>query len=133
MKTEIKNDWEYMQEGMNAEGHTPIYKMHKYFARRPQNVFSALIKNYSKEGDVVFDPFCGGGVTMVEGASIKRRVIANDINPLATFITKCETSVVSKDEYLNAIDEILEEVRTFSEPLFLTKNRDTGETLPVRW
>lgn len=133
MKTEIKNDWEYMQEGMNAEGHTPIYKMHKYFARRPQNVFSALINNYSKEGDVVFDPFCGGGVTMVEGASVKRHVIANDINPLATFITRCETSVVSRDEYLNAIDEILKEVRVFSEPLFLTKNRDTGEPLPVRW
>ncbi len=128
-----KGEWEYIKEGMNAEGHTPIYKMHKYFARRPQNVFSALIENYSKEGDIVFDPFCGGGVTMVEGTSLKRHVIANDINPLAAFVTKCETCIVSKSEYLNAVNEILEEVRTFSKPLFLTRNRDTGEALPVRW
>lgn len=128
-----KGAWNYIKEGMNAEGHTPIYKMHKYFARRPQNVFSTLVKNYSKEGDVIFDPFCGGGVTMIEGSSIKRHVIANDINPLATFITKCEACVVPKEEYLHVINEILEEVRAFSKPLFMTKNRDTGKLLPVRW
>lgn len=133
METIKNKKWDYMTEGMEAEGHTPIYKMHKYFARRPQNVFSALIENYSEEGDIVFDPFCGGGVTMVEGASIGRHVIANDINPLAAFITKCEATVVPKDEYLKAINAVLEEVRQFSEPLFLTRNRETGETLPVRW
>ena len=123
----------YMTEGMNAEGHTPIYKMHKYFARRPQNVFAALIENYSNKEDYVYDPFCGGGVTMVEGAALGRHVIANDINPLAAFITKCEASVVSKEEYTEVVKEILEEVRSFSEPLFLTHDRDSGKLLPVRW
>lgn len=131
---QVKNDkWDYVVEGMAAEGHTPIYKMHKYFARRPQNVFNRLIENYTLPGDVILDPFCGGGVTMVEGASLGRHVIANDINPLAAFITKCEASVVSVEEYMKAATEILEEVRAFSDPLFLTENRDTGELLPVRW
>ena len=125
--------WHYISEGMEAEGHTPIYKMHKYFARRPQNVFAALVENYSNEGDKIFDPFCGGGVTMIEGASLGRHVIANDINPLAAFITKCETCVVPKEEYLKVITEILNEVRTFSEPFYLTTNRETGDPLPVRW
>lgn len=130
----IKNaKWDYMTEGMEAEGHTPIYKMHKYFARRPQNVFAALLENYSEAGDVVFDPFCGGGVTMVEGAAMGRHVIANDINPLAAFITKCEATVVPKEAYLEAVSSILEEVRLFSEPFFSTRNRETGEVLPVRW
>lgn len=133
MRTIEKGNWNYMTEGLEAEGHTPIYKMHKYFARRPQNVFAALLENYSQKGDVVFDPFCGGGVTMIEGAALGRHVIANDINPLAAFITKCETSVVSQKEYIKVANEILEEVRTFSEPLFLTRNRISGEKLPVRW
>ena len=133
MEAKEKKRWNYITEGMEAEGHTPIYKMHKYFARRPQNVFSALIKNYSKEGDIIFDPFCGGGVTMVEGASLHRHVIANDINPLAAFITKCESTVVSPKEYSAAITDILEKVRDFSEPLYSTINRETGEKLPVRW
>ncbi len=125
--------WDYMTEGMTAEGHTPIYKMHKYFARRPQNVFSALIENYSGPGDIIFDPFCGGGVTLVEGASLGRHVIANDINPLATFISRCEASVVPVEDFTAVATEILEEVRAFSSPLFMTENRDTGELLPVRW
>ena len=128
-----KATWAYMQEGMTAEGHTPIYKMHKYFARRPHNVFAALIEQYSNIGDVVYDPFCGGGVTMVEGSSLERHVIANDINPLATFVTKCEANVVSVDDYMRTMTEILDEVRSFAEPLFLTENRETGEKLPVRW
>lgn len=125
--------WKYMKEGMEAQGHTPIYKMHKYFARRPQNVFAALIKNYSSQGDIVLDPFCGGGVTMVEGVSLKRHVIANDINPLAAFITKCETSKVPLADYLDPMEEILEEVRAFSIPLYSTLNRETGVPIPVRW
>ncbi len=133
MKKEIKGNWSYMTEGLEAKGHTPIYKMHKYFARRPQNVFAALVENYSNKGDIIFDPFCGGGVTMVEGAALGRHVIANDINPLAAFITKSEASVVDHEEYIKAATEILEEVRSFSKPLFLTKNRESGETLPVRW
>lgn len=122
-----------MPEGMTAEGHTPIYKMHKYFARRPQNVFAALIENYSSPNDVIFDPFCGGGVTLIEGAALMRHVVANDINPLAAFISKCEASIVPVDEFTRAANEILEEVRAFSAPLFVTENRDTGELLPVRW
>ena len=133
MSINKSDKWNYIPEGMEAEGHTPIYKMHKYFARRPQNIFSRLVDNYSQTGDVIFDPFCGGGVTMVEGAALGRHVIASDINPLAAFVTKCEASVVDVEVYLKAIEEILKEVRDFATPLFLTENRDTGELLPVRW
>jgi DNA modification methylase len=49
--------------------------MHRYFARRPHNVFARLIEHYSDVGDVVFDPFAGGGVTLVEGIARNRRVI----------------------------------------------------------
>ena len=94
------NNWSYMIEGLKAEGHTPIYKMHKYFARRPQNVFSALVKNYSEARDIILDPFGGGGVTMVEGSALNRHVVSNDINPLAAFITKCEATKVGVDDYL---------------------------------
>lgn len=125
--------WDYLAEGMTAEGHTPIYKMHKYFARRPQNVFSALVQNYSQSGDVILDPFCGGGVTVVEGSALDRHVVTSDINPLATFISRCEVTCVDADEYTKVMGTILEQVRTFSDQFYSTKNRDTGSELPVRW
>ena len=48
-----------------AKPHTPVYKMHRYFARRPWSVFRSLIEHYSNPGSIVLDPFCGGG-TVVE-------------------------------------------------------------------
>ncbi|GAH95598.1 unnamed protein product, partial [marine sediment metagenome] len=53
--------------------------MHKYFARRPHNVFRYLIEFYTKPGDIILDCFCGGGVTLFEGLATGRKVIAVDI------------------------------------------------------
>ena len=71
-----------------AEPHTPPYKIHRYFARRPWNIFMELIKHYSTEYDVILDPFCGGGVTVYESIKLNRKVIACDLNPLSIFIIK---------------------------------------------
>jgi DNA modification methylase len=73
-----------------AKGHTPQYRMHKYFARRPYNVFSNLIQHYTNKNDIVLDCFCGGGVTIFEAAALGRKSIGVDINPLATFITRMQ-------------------------------------------
>lgn len=79
-----------IKKSIEAKGHTPQYRMHKYFARRPYNVFNNLIRHYSNKNDIILDCFCGGGVTVFEGASLERKVIGVDINPLATFITRMQ-------------------------------------------
>jgi len=47
-----------------------------------------FIKRFSKEGDVIYDPFSGRGTTAIEAALLGRKPIANDINPLSTILTK---------------------------------------------
>lgn len=42
-----------------------------------------LILRYSKEGDIVLDPFLGSGTTLVETKLLKRKGIGIDINPEA--------------------------------------------------
>tara|TARA_B110000037_G_scaffold42745_1_gene52717 strand:- start:3856 stop:5790 length:1935 start_codon:yes stop_codon:yes gene_type:complete len=66
--------------------HTAPYKIHKYFARRPWNVFSEIIKSFSNENEIVLDPFCGGGVTLYEGLKLNRKVVGYDLNPLSVFV-----------------------------------------------
>jgi putative DNA methylase len=75
---------------VQALPHTPVYRMHRYFARRPYNLIHALIEHYSRPGDVILDPFCGGGTTVIEGLRLCRKVIGIDLNPMAVFITRCE-------------------------------------------
>jgi DNA methylase len=53
------------------------------------------INSFTKPGDLVLDPFCGGGTTLVEALSLGRRTIGIDINSLATFLTRAKTTPLS--------------------------------------
>ena len=65
---------------------------------RPHNVFSELVSHYTQPGEIILDPFCGGGVTVVEGLQLKRKVIGVDLNPLATYVTETEVAPVNLDK-----------------------------------
>ena len=43
-----------------------------------------FIDKYTKEGELVYDPFGGRGTTAIETALLGRNFITNDINPLST-------------------------------------------------
>jgi len=47
-----------------------------------------FIKLLTKEKDIVYDPFAGRGTTIIEAALLNRNIIANDINPLSTILSK---------------------------------------------
>src|SRR5690349_19610251 len=83
-----------------SSGHTAIYKMHKYFARRPHNVFRALIEQHVQPGGVVLDCFAGGGVTLVEGLTVGRRVISVDVNPIASLIQHAQVAEADPDRVI---------------------------------
>src|SRR5689334_8459804 len=112
----VVGGFRFIENGIEAEGHTLVYKMHKYFARRPQNVFRWLLESYSREGDIVLDCFCGGGVTLFEGIAAGRKVVAVDRNPLATFISDCQTTLVPIGEYSRHVNAIREAVHQFIKP-----------------
>ena len=47
-----------------------------------------FISQYTRPGDLVYDPFSGRGTTAVEAALNNRRVAANDVNPLSAVLTR---------------------------------------------
>lgn len=76
--------------------HPPMYlMMHKYWARKPHNIVASYIKKYSKKGEIILDPFCGSGVTIVESLLLGRKGIGIDINPFSIFLT--ENTIYSPD------------------------------------
>lgn len=125
--------FEYLKGGIEAKGHAPIYKMHKYFARRPHNVFRHLIEFYSKPGNIVLDCFCGGGVSLIEGLATHRKVVASDVNPLATFVTDCQTTVLNLEEYRKAVSKIRQNLSEFTDKWFKTICRQCEGTADIRW
>jgi len=71
-----------------AKAHPRRHLVHKFWARKPHNVVAEYIEHYSKNGEIVLDPFVGSGVTAIEALRLGRKAVALDLNPIATFITR---------------------------------------------
>lgn len=67
---------------------------YRYPARFSPQLARTLIEAFTDPGDQVFDPFCGGATTLVEAASLGRRSIGIDLNPLAVFLARVKTQPI---------------------------------------
>ncbi|HVS80957.1 MAG TPA: DNA methyltransferase [Pyrinomonadaceae bacterium] len=64
------------------------FGVHGYFTKQPFIVVQEYIKNFTKPGDIVLDPYGGSGVTVIEALMLGRKGIHIDLNPLSVFIVK---------------------------------------------
>src|SRR3989344_7012306 len=88
------------------QGHSLHYVVPYQACFAPQ-IPEFFIKNFSKEGDVVLDPFCGRGTTVFEANQQNRIGIGVDVSPLALEIAKSKLKNVTYEqvkERLNQID-----------------------------
>ncbi len=77
------------------------HNFYRYPARFSPDFVRSVLLEFSKAGDLVYDPFMGGGTTLVEAASLGRHCIGTDISSLAAFIARVKTTVLSDAQLLN--------------------------------
>lgn len=65
-----------------------------------------FIEKFTKEQDIVYDPFTGRGTTIIEAALMNRNVVSNDINPLSTIFTKGRLYIPELTELKNRLEGI---------------------------
>lgn len=80
-RPETTTVWSFKQRG-NWATHDGRYRGN-WSPYIPRN----LILRYTKPGELVLDPFVGGGTTAVEAKLLGRRCIARDINPACVELT----------------------------------------------
>lgn len=95
--------------------------MHKYWSKKPFNLVANYIARYSDQGDVVLDPFCGSGVSVIESVRLRRRALGFDINPIAVFLTKMGLERVSIDRLKESFKAIESRTVPFVEELYSTE------------
>lgn len=117
----------------------PLYRVHRWFARRLGSQFRAVLTALTLrpgEADrfwdryfsaipldnaVVFDPFVGGGTSVIEASRCNARVVGYDIDPVATSITRFELESPSWDRLPVTAESATEGVSARITPLHRTK------------
>lgn len=117
----------HIDHAISPKAHTPTYLMHKFWARKPHNVVAEYIEHYSKKGDIVLDPFVGSGVTAIEALRLGRKVVAIDLNPIATFITEMTVKPIDTDKFEQAFRNIEKNAKDSIENLYTTECPNCGK------
>lgn len=115
-----------VSEGRND----PIYNAHSYHTKVPHKAIMRYILHYTDPGDIVYDGFCGTGMTGVaaqscgnpdidfknkierEMSNVKwgsRKAVLNDLSPAATFISYNYNTPLDVIKFENEVKRILDE------------------------
>lgn len=86
----LSEGWEYS----DAETQRLTHNVHRYSGKFIPQVASRALSLLTNPGDVVVDPYCGSGTTLVECALLRRIGFGIDLNPLAVLISKVKTTPV---------------------------------------
>ena len=68
----------------------------------------ALIDTYSETGELVLDPFCGSGTTLVESMVAGRHSIGYDVDPVAVFVSQAKTRLYN----IEILSEVVSSLRS---------------------
>jgi site-specific DNA-methyltransferase (adenine-specific) len=83
-----------------------LHGMCSYLAMFPPSLPNYFIKQFTNEGDKVFDPFAGRGTTPLEACLNGRVGIGNDLSPLAQILTGAKVNVPKKEKILERLDAL---------------------------
>src|SRR5438132_9386158 len=85
------------------------HSVHPYVAAINPPLAASLIQHYVPKGELILDPFCGGGGVLIEAILCNRSVIGCDINPLAVLMSKAKTTYLPSSRTLRTYLALFEE------------------------
>lgn len=84
-----------------------MHNIYSYHAKFTPEIPRSFIKKYSKVNDLVLDPFCGCGTTLLESLKLKRNSVGVDISPIGILCSKVKTQEYDKQLLKEYSEEIL--------------------------
>ncbi len=128
-----------VSEGKND----PIYMAHTYHTKVPYKAIMRYIKHYTNPGDIVFDGFCGTGMTgvaaqmlesdfscidMLKAKDEHRNVIVSDLSPAAQYISYNYNTATSVSGFYETACKIIDEVEKECGWVYETKHNGSDES-----
>lgn len=86
-------DWDFHE----ADTRLLTNSIHRYSGKFIPQIARQAIDLLTRPGDLVFDPYCGSGTTLLEAYVAGRKSLGVDLNPLAILIAKTKVTPVERD------------------------------------
>ena len=90
----LSQSWEYT----DVDTQYLTHNIHRYSGKFIPQIAARAISLLTQPGQLVVDPYCGSGTTLLESALLGRRSIGIDLNPLAVLIAKVKTTPICEEE-----------------------------------
>lgn len=87
-----------------------IDRIHPYPAKFPVELAIRYIQEYTKENDVVYDPFMGAGTTLLACSLLNRIGIGSDINHIGVLISKFKLLKLESNE-IDELEKFLKDIK----------------------
>lgn len=102
----------------------PIYGSHAYHTKVPYRAIMPFVEHYTQPGEIVFDGFCGTGMTGVASQLAQRKAILCDLAPAATFIARNYNNQINAKSFSFQEKTLLEKIRDQCGWMYETKHID---------
>ena len=86
----LSQSWEYA----DADTQYLTHNIHRYSGKFIPQIPARAISLLTQPGELVVDPYCGSGTTLLESALLGRRSVGVDINPLAVLIARVKMTPI---------------------------------------
>ena len=99
-----------------------LHQLSPYIGKMKSAMAGKLVTTFSNKGDTVYDPFAGCGTVALESWILSRQIIANDLNPYASTLSRGKLNpYLSEDSALSLIEQIGKEIEENQYATDLTK------------
>ncbi len=77
---------------VKEEDRLGMHSFHRYYGKLIPAIPRAFIREFTKTGDLIFDPFSGSGTTALESKYLDRNFLGIEINPLSIMMCNVKTA-----------------------------------------
>src|SRR5580658_2600374 len=79
-------DW----EGSALKNESTFHQLSPYIGKLKSSIAGSLVSQFTRPGDLIYDPFSGSGTVALETWVAGRNIVANDLSPYAALLTRAK-------------------------------------------
>ena len=121
MLSELDDSWSF-KDIARTETSYLTHSYHRYPAKFIPQVAGRLIRENSRKGDLVCDPFMGSGTTLLEAIVNDRHAYGADINPVAVLIARAKTTPIEPSRIRSKVIPLLKSLDASAGKVVATPN-----------